>query len=103
MLIAIAKGLRMGPNDGWFKPGQRPATTGSGWPSKHGVKPGEAIPPGRNSSGPRQLFDRLDRNKDGALRGADDFDWSDRSLYAHAGSHDQLLVYRRVTRRPTAG
>ena len=79
MLIAIARGSRMGPGDGWFHPGQ----SRYGWKwlaEKHGIRPGESIPAAK-FAGPAALFARLDRNKDGVLR-ADDFDWSERTLYA---------------------
>ncbi|HEX5272386.1 MAG TPA: deiodinase family protein, partial [Gemmataceae bacterium] len=75
MLIAILKGSQMGPGSGWFHPGQ----SRYDWKwlaERHGVKPGDAITRDR-FRGPAALFDRLDRNKDGALR-IDDFDWSDR-------------------------
>jgi alkylhydroperoxidase family enzyme len=79
MLIAIANGSKMGPGEGWFHSGQ----SRYGWKwlaEKHGVKTNESIPRDK-FLGSEALFDRLDRNKDGMLK-ADDFDWSDRNMYA---------------------
>lgn len=90
MLIAIARGSQMGPNDGWFKPGQ----SRYGWKwlaGRHGVEKGGV--PRSQFRGPEALFDRLDRNKDGQLK-ADDFDWSDRTPYAM-----QAMMLGRVFRR----
>lgn len=78
MLIAIARGSRMGPGDGWFHPGQ----SRYGWKwlaARHAVKPDGAIPRDK-FLGPEAVFARLDRDRDGELR-ADDFDWSERSPY----------------------
>ena len=73
MFNAVAKGSQMGPNDGWFHPGQ----TRYDWKwlaARHGVDPKGSI--SRNKFlGPVELFDRLDRNHDGVLK-ADDLDWS---------------------------
>jgi thiol-disulfide isomerase/thioredoxin len=79
MLIAIAKGSQMGPGEGWFHAGQ----SRYGWKwlaDMHGVKPSEVIARDK-FQGSEALFARLDRNKDGVLR-ADDFDWSDRTVFA---------------------
>jgi hypothetical protein len=76
MLLAIARGSRLGPGEGWFHPGQ----SRYGWPwlaKLHGVAPDGAIS-ADSFKGPAELFDRLDRNHDKVLR-ADDFDWSERS------------------------
>jgi thiol-disulfide isomerase/thioredoxin len=91
MLIAIAKGSRMGPGEGWFHPGQNRF----GWKwlaDKHGVRTGGAIPR-EKFLGPEALFTRLDRNKDGQLR-ADDFDWSDRTFYAQQSQMTSFWFYR---------
>jgi thiol-disulfide isomerase/thioredoxin len=82
MLIAIARGSRMGPGEGWFHPGQ--GRFGWKWlADRHGIRTGGTIPR-EKFLGPEGLFARLDRNKDGQLR-ADDFDWSDRTFYAQQG------------------
>ena len=41
-------------------------------------------------AGPRELFDRLDRDRDGRLT-AEDFDWSDASPYWRQAAARQLL------------
>lgn len=48
---------------------------------RHGVGVAEALKR-TNFRGPKELFDRLDRNGDGVLEVAD-FDWSDRSPFVH--------------------
>jgi hypothetical protein len=83
MLIAIAKGSKMGPSEGWFHAGQSRYS----WKwlaEKHGVKATESIPK-EKFLGSEAMFARLDRNKDGMLK-SDDFDWSDRNLYAMQSS-----------------
>lgn len=78
VLVAIAQGSQMGPGEGWFHPGQ----SRFGWDwlaarSKGGC--GQSIT--RESfPGPAEVFDRLDRNRDGVLT-PDDFDWSDCSPF----------------------
>jgi hypothetical protein len=74
MLATILKGGSMGGGDGWFRPG----TSRYGWPwlaARHGVGAAESIPR-KAWQGPREMFDRLDRNHDGELTAAD-FDWSE--------------------------
>jgi alkylhydroperoxidase family enzyme len=91
MLIAIARGSSMGPGEGWFHPGQ----SRYGWQwlaARHGIKPDGAIPRSK-FLGPEALFLHLDRNRDGELR-ADDFDWSDRSLYAQQLRMASYWFYR---------
>jgi hypothetical protein len=81
MLGAVINGSNMGPGDGWFKPGQ----SRYGWQwlaKKHGISPRSYITR-KQFKGPGELFERLDRNHDGVLS-ADDFDWSDRSMFAMA-------------------
>lgn len=79
MLAAILAGSKMGPTDGWFGPARKRHD----WPwlaRLHGV------PPDKDISkvwfrGKADLFAGLDRDGNGHLT-ADDFDWSDGSLYA---------------------
>src|SRR5262245_3707274 len=79
MLIAIARGSRMGPGDGWFHPGQ--GRFGWKWlADRHEIRTGGTISR-EKFLGPESLFTRLDRNQDGQLS-RDDFDWSDRTFYA---------------------
>src|SRR5260370_18500002 len=66
MLIAIAKGSKMGPGDGWFHAGQ----SRYGWKwlaEKHGVKTNESIPKEKFLRS-EALFARLNRNKDVLLK-----------------------------------
>jgi hypothetical protein len=78
MIQAIVKGSQMGPGDGWFHPGQ----SRFGWEwlaARHGIEPRGIIERSK-FHGPPDLFQRLDRNRDGVLD-ATDFDWSERSPY----------------------
>jgi hypothetical protein len=82
MITALANGSDMGPGEGWFHGGQ----TRYGWQwlaarydTNHNGKITRA-----EFHGPKELFDRLDRDHNGILN-ADDFDWSDNSRYAHQG------------------
>ncbi len=78
MVSAILRGSRMGPGDGWFGPSR--SRYDWAWLCKH-------FPPNKNGTitrkdfrGPSTLFDRLDRDRDGAIT-AEDFDWSPKSPY----------------------
>lgn len=79
MIRAIAGGSQMGPGEGWFHGSQ----TRFGW--KWLAARFDANHDGSISreefKGPPELFDRLDRNRDGALTSSD-FDWAERSLFA---------------------
>lgn len=92
MLIAIARGSMMGPNDGWFGPAQ----SRHSWKSlaeRHGVDPSEGIPADKFQGKP-EWFARFDRNRDGSITG-EDLDWSDRNPWVqHAYAINRLL--RRV-------
>ncbi len=77
-LTAILSGKELGPGEGWFHPSQ----SRYDWKwlaARHHVSPKETISRAQ-FRGPAELFDRLDRNRDGVLS-ADDFDWSDASAY----------------------
>jgi hypothetical protein len=81
MLTAVFKGSQLGPGEGWFKDSQ----SRYGWQwlaKKHGISPRSYITR-KQFKGSGELFERLDRNHDGVLS-ADDFDWSDRSMFAMA-------------------
>jgi hypothetical protein len=91
MLLAIAKGSRMGPGGGWFHPGK--CRYGWTWLARrHGVEPTGRIPR-KSFQGPPELFDRLDRDHDGALT-AVDFDWSERSPFLQQSTQANMLFYR---------
>jgi hypothetical protein len=81
MVTAVLNGSQLGPGEGWFKPGQ--SRYNWQWLAKrHGISPTKYITR-KEFKGPAELFERLDRNHDGVLS-ADDFDWSDRSMFARA-------------------
>jgi hypothetical protein len=78
MLATILKGDMPDAGTGWFGPSQSKYTWA--WlAARHGVEPDGAIPKAK-FDGPTELFDRLDRNRDGKLT-AEDFDWSEKSPY----------------------
>jgi hypothetical protein len=79
MLTAVAGGSEMGPGEGWFHSGQSRYDwkwLAARYDANHDRKITR-----EEFKGSAELFDRLDRNRDGALTSGD-FDWSDRSLYA---------------------
>ena len=83
MLSAILHGSRMGPGDGWFGPSR--SRYDWDWLRKR-------FPPNKDGAitrkefrGPAELFDRLDRDRDGALTAAD-FDWSPKSPFLRQAS-----------------
>ncbi len=91
MLIAIARGSQMGPGSGWFGPAQ--GRYSWEWLAKlHGVAESESISTAVFKGTP-EMFNRLDRNKDGQAA-ADDFDWSDRNPYVQ-----QSGIVNRLFRR----
>jgi hypothetical protein len=78
MLIAISRGSMMRPGDGWFGPGETRYTWD--WLARlHGADSSKGIT-SQQFRGSKELFARLDRNRDGILN-ADDFDWSEKSLF----------------------
>jgi Ca2+-binding EF-hand superfamily protein len=83
MFSAILGGSQLGPGEGWFHPGQ--SRFGWDWLARrHGIKPTEALTRA-DFKGPPEVFDRLDRNRDGELT-AEDFDWTERSAYFRQAS-----------------
>jgi hypothetical protein len=91
MLIAIARGSQMGPGTGWFHPGK--SRYSWEWLARrHGVDRTGRISR-KQFQGPAELFDRLDRDRDGALT-ASDFDWSERSPFVQQSSLANALFYR---------
>jgi hypothetical protein len=68
----------MGPGEGWFHAGQ----SRYHWKwlaARYGVN-GDGVITRKEFTGPAELFDRLDRNRDGVLT-QEDFDWSERSPF----------------------
>jgi hypothetical protein len=78
MVEAILKGSQMGPNAGWFHPGQ--SRYGWKWLAMTFDNDHDGHITRDEYSGPAEFFDRLDRDGDTAIT-AEDFDWSDRSAY----------------------
>ncbi len=73
MAESIARGSNMGPGDGWFGPGS--SRLGFPWLSLKFDADGDGSIAMAEFAGPPAWFDRLDRDRSGAIR-ADDFDWS---------------------------
>ena len=95
MLAAILTGSQMGPKDGWFGPAKKKHD----WPwlaKAHGVAPTGFVSK-EKFRGPPSSFAALDRDANGYLT-ADDFDWSDESLYAR-----QMNLVQAVLRQADAG
>lgn len=91
MYLAIMKGSQMGPMDGWFGP----AKSRYHWKwlaERHGVEGEEGIS-AEKFQGPKSLFARLDRNRDGNIT-SDDLNWSDRNPWVQ-----QSLMINRLFRR----
>jgi hypothetical protein len=77
----LDNGADLGPGEGWFHPSQ--SRYGWNWlAARHKVDAKASIDK-KAFRGTPELFERLDRNKDGVLN-ADDFDWSDRSAFARS-------------------
>ncbi len=78
MATALATGSQMGPGEGWFHAGQ--TRYDWKWLAARYDADGDGIISRKEFTGPAELFDRLDRNRDGVLT-PEDFDWSDRSPF----------------------
>jgi thiol-disulfide isomerase/thioredoxin len=78
MLRAIVNETPIGPNFGWFHPGE----TKHGWPwlERRYDKNKDGAIAFDEFNGPELLFDRLDRDRDGAIK-PEDLDWSERSPF----------------------
>jgi hypothetical protein len=78
MLGAIAQGSQMGPNDGWFGPGQ--SRYGWDWLAARCDGDQDKRITREEFPGPDELFQRLDRDRDGSIT-PEDFDWSAQSSF----------------------
>lgn len=78
MVSAIVKGSQMGPGDGWFHPSQ--TRFDPYWLAAHCDTNHDRMLTPDEFRGPRALFERLDRDRDGAVTG-EDLDWTDNSPY----------------------
>jgi hypothetical protein len=78
MVTAVFGGSEMGPGEGWFHAGQ--SRYGWDWLARRYDEDGNGVITDDEFAGPAELFERLDRDRDGELK-PDDFDWSDRSPF----------------------
>jgi hypothetical protein len=88
MLSAIWQGSRMGPGEGWFRPGE--GRYGWRWLADRYDADRDGKITRAEFRGPTELFERLDRNHDGVLT-ADDFDWSDNSPFLRQSDQAENL------------
>jgi hypothetical protein len=77
----LVHGSDLGPNTGWFHPGQ--ARFGWRWLSEKRDADHDGAIFADEFKGPRDLFARLDRDADGAIT-AEDFDWTEKSGWLRA-------------------
>jgi hypothetical protein len=88
MWDAIASGVPLDGNSGWFKPAHCRYT----WERLKALnKNGDGRITAEEFGGPAELFKALDRDGDGAIT-ADDLDWSENSTYARQLGIAQQLV-----------
>lgn len=88
MYLAIVKGSKMGAGEGWFGPGQ--SSYSWDWLAER-CGGGDAGIAAEKFAGPRPLFERLDRNRDGRIT-PEDLDWSDRNPWVqHAYLTNRLF------------
>jgi hypothetical protein len=78
MLAALLEGKRPGAGTGWFGPSQ--VRYGWAWLRAHCDADGDGRVTRKELTGAQELFDRLDRDRDGGIT-AEDFDWSPSSPY----------------------
>jgi alkylhydroperoxidase family enzyme len=91
MLVAILRGSRMGPGEGWFGPAQTRYTWR--WLAAHcGAGDATAITQ-KQFKGPPAVFAALDRDKDGRITPGD-LDWSDKNPWVQ-----QSYLVNRLFRR----
>jgi hypothetical protein len=88
MASAIASGSRMGAGDGWFHPSQ--SRYGWVWLTARYDADRNGTITRQEFTAPGELFERLDRDRDGTLAAAD-FDWADRRKPAPPPSPDAAL------------
>ena len=92
MLRAIVNEEPVGPNFGWFHPGE--SRHGWAWLAGRYDKDKDGAIASGEFTGPEALFDRLDRDRDGAIK-PDDLDWSERSPFVQQASAS-AAQFRRI-------
>jgi hypothetical protein len=78
MFAAIFDGSQMGPGEGWFGPGQ--SRYGWEWLARRFDADEDGIITAEEFAGPPELFERLDRDRNGELK-REDCDWSDNAPF----------------------
>ena len=91
MLLAILRGSRMGPGEGWFGPSQ--SRYDFAWLVEQHGGSSEGVPRSR-FAGSGELFAVLDRNRDGVIEPGD-LDWSDDNPYVQL-SYALNRIFRRL-------
>jgi hypothetical protein len=91
MLSAVLSGQPMDGGVGWFHPAQ--SRYSWKWLAEHMDANHDGAVTPEEFAGPKDLFDRLDRDRDGRLT-ADDFDWSDASPYWRQQAMARQLLRR---------
>lgn len=100
MLMAILRGSRMGPGEGWFGPAE--SRYGYAWlAQQHGGDSGAAGISRDHFTGSDACFAVLDRNRDGVIQPAD-LDWSDDNPYVQL-SYALNRIFRRLDADGTGG
>jgi hypothetical protein len=88
---AILSGSDLGPGAGWFHAGK--SRYDWKWLAARYDADGDGVITRKEFTGPAELFDRLDRNRDGVLT-PDDFDWSDRAPFQRDAATTRMLFGR---------
>ena len=91
MLNAILSGSRMGAGDGWFKASQ--TRFGYEWLTRNFDSNKDGGVTKEEWTGPSELFDRLDRDRNGVVK-RDDFDWTDSSAYLRSLGQATGVFYK---------
>ncbi len=92
MLRAIVNEEPVGPSFGWFHRGE--SRQGWAWLAEHYDKDKDGAIALAEFTGPEALFDRLDRDSDGAIK-PDDLDWSERSPFVQQAAAS-AAQFRRI-------
>jgi hypothetical protein len=92
MLAALQHGEKLGPGVGWFGPSQRRHDWS--WLAARFDSDGDGRITRKEFTGEVAFFDRLDRDRDGAVT-ADDFDWSEQSPWVRREAQ-ALALFRAI-------